>query len=138
MKKWTEKIAGKMRQWAQGRYGNDELNTAAYILSVVLLLLSCFERLRLLIFPAFALMIWTCFRCWSRNLYKRGAEREKYMKFTGGIRSWFRLQKDKWRDRKTYRYFRCSSCGTVMRVPRGKGKITIHCPKCRSDRTAKT
>ncbi len=138
MKKLGEKISAAMRQWMQGRYGNDELNTAMYILSLAFLLLSCFAPLRFCIYPAFVLMIWSCFRSYSRNLYKRRAEREKYLKITGTVRSWFQFQKNKWRDRKTYRYYRCRNCKATLRVPKGKGKITIHCPKCHSDLEART
>ena len=31
---------------------------------------------------------------------------------------------------KEHKYFTCPNCKTVCRVPRGKGKIVITCPKC--------
>ena len=138
MKKWLKNISYKMQQWMQGRYGNDELNTAAYLLCLVFLILSYSSSFHFLLLPAFVLMIWSCFRCFSRNLYKRNIERRKYLQVTGNIRSWFRLQRDRWRDRKSYRYFRCRQCKAPLRVPRGKGKIKIRCPKCGSEQDAKT
>ncbi len=138
MKNWFNKISRNMQTWMQGRYGNDELNTAMYILSLLLLILSGVSSLHFLFIPSAALILWTCFRVYSKNIYKRSSELEKFLRITGGIRSWFRLQREKWHDRKDYRYFRCKQCRTVLRVPKGKGSIRIHCPKCHGEIQAKT
>ncbi len=138
MKKHLESLSYKIQQWMQGRYGNDELSQFLYYVSLALLVLSLFTPLRFLYIPTIALMLWSCIRCYSKNISRRRAERETYLKVTGGIRSWFRLQNDKWRDRKTYRYFRCKECRAPLRVPRGKGKIRVRCPKCHHEMDAKT
>ncbi len=138
MKKWFENLSYKMQKWMQGRYGNDELSRSLYYVSLALLVLSLFSPLRFLYVPTIALMLWSCIRCCSKNISRRRAERETYLKVTGGIRSWFRLQKDKWRDRKTYRYFQCKECRAPLRVPKGKGKIRVRCPKCHHELDAKT
>ena len=39
---------------------------------------------------------------------------------------------------KDHKYFTCKTCGTVCRVPVGKGKIIITCPKCGAQIQAKT
>lgn len=42
------------------------------------------------------------------------------------------------KDRKNYKYFQCPSCHQKIRVPKGRGKIRIHCPKCGHDFEKKT
>ena len=116
MKKWFETLGIKTRQWMQGRYGADELTKALYILSLAFLILSLFSPLRLFYIPALALMLWSCIRCYSRNYTKRLQEREIYLRFTGKIRAWFHLQRDKWKDRKNFRYFRCKQCFAYKRM----------------------
>ncbi len=138
MKKHFENLSYKMQQWMQGRYGIDELSKALQITSLVLLTLSLFPPFRFFYIPAIFLMVWSCIRCYSRDLARRRNERARYLKLIGFVRSWFRLQKDKWRDRKTYRYFRCKECHTSLRVPKGKGRICIRCPKCQHELNAKT
>ncbi len=128
----------KIQQWMQGRYGIDELSKALYITGFVFLISSLFSPLRFLTILAFAFMLWSCIRCYSKKLAHRRAERDAWLRFTGGIRSWLRLQGDKWRDRKDYRYFRCRECKAPLRVPRGKGRIRIRCPKCHKELDAKT
>ena len=36
-------------------------------------------------------------------------------------------------QRKMYAFFRCPDCDQRVRVPRGRGKIAITCPKCRRE-----
>lgn len=138
MKKWLEKTNLKMQQWMQGRYGIDELSRFTYILSLVIVILSLFNPLRFLSILALALMLWSCIRCYSKNLSKRRHERDIYLKITAAMKSWGRLQKDKWRDRKDYRYFRCKQCKATLRVPKGKGTIRVRCPKCHAELQKKT
>lgn len=138
MKKWFEKLSYKTRQWMQGRYGSDELNVALCYFSLAFLILSLFTPTKFLGILAIALMLWTCIRCFSKEIAARRSERDAYLRFTGRIQSWVRLQKDKWRDRKSYRYFRCEECKMVLRVPKGKGKIRVTCPHCHHESNKKT
>ncbi len=48
------------------------------------------------------------------------------------------LQKRRWADRKTYKYYRCKYCETVFRIPKGKGKVRVTCPGCKEQYTKKT
>ena len=138
MKQRFEKLGYNMQQWMQGRYGNDELNIALYIVSLAFFLCSLFPRMRFFSIPAMLLMLWSCIRCYSKDITGRSRERTAWLRAAGSIKSWFRLQQDKWRDRKEYRYFRCKDCRAPLRVPRGKGNIRIRCPKCHSEIQAKT
>ena len=64
-------------------------------------------------------MLWAMFRCFSRNTYQRYRENRKYL-----------MLLDRIKDRE-HRYFECPKCRQPVRVPRGKGKISITCPKCK-------
>ena len=75
-------------------------------------------------------VIYAYFRIFSKNIYKRAAENQAFMKKTAGIRSWFYKQKSMMAQRKTHRIFKCPTCKQKIRVPKGKGRIEIRCPKC--------
>ena len=83
-----------------------------------------------MIFLSYALLVWGIFRMLSRNIPRRRAENDRFLRFWGPVKAKFRLQKDKWKSRKTHKFFNCPSCKKNLRVPRGKGKIQITCPKC--------
>ncbi len=116
-----------MRNWIQrfmmGRYGNDKLNIAVLVTGVVFSVASVYVgppywKLSLMI-VSYLIMGWALFRMLSRNTYRRYLENRKYLMF---------LQKLKDRE---HRYYDCPRCRQQVRVPRGKGKISITCPKCK-------
>ena len=71
------------------------------------------------------LTFWIFFRIFSKNIHKRRQENEKFFGF-------FKLQKNKWRDRKTHVYRKCPSCKAVLRLPKAKGKHNVVCPRCKN------
>ena len=78
-----------------------------------------------------AVLIVLCFyRMFSRNYEKRRAENQKFMGMWYRIKNFFRRQKDKMRQGKNFRFFKCPSCKNNLRVPKGKGKIYVTCPRC--------
>lgn len=113
-----------------GRYGNDKLNLTILGVAVVISLLSAFIPIPgvnlLLTALAYGLMIWAISRSLSRNTYKRYQENRKYLHVINRVK-----------DRK-HRYFDCPKCRQMVRVPRGKGKIAITCPRCREKFVKKT
>ena len=131
----------RMAGFMAGRNGNDQLNLFLLIVDVVLLLLaSIFARsLGAFLYPlVLALLGYTYFRMLSRNLYKRRTENEKYMRLRAKAASKLRLVRERWVQRRDYKFFTCPSCRAVMRVPRGRGKIKIVCRKCGSSFTGKS
>ncbi len=64
------------------------------------------------------------FRMFSKNVAARRRENERFCGF-------FKLRKNKLRDRKTHVYRKCPKCRAVLRLPRAKGKHSVVCPKCR-------
>ena len=128
------KFRNWMAQAMAGRYGTDQLNRALNIATLVFLVLSLFvggSSVGGLIWVlAILSLVWSTFRTFSRNIGKRSAENEAYLRLTGRLRSRFGGAGDRFRQRKDYRFFRCPSCGTWLRVPRGKGKLSITCRQC--------
>ena len=125
-----------------GRNGNDQLNRFLLLADVVLLLLaSLLGRTALgslLYLLVLALLGLTYFRMLSRDVYKRRSENESYLRRKQQLLSRLRVIKERWKQRKDYKFFTCPSCKAVMRVPRGRGKIRIVCHKCGNTFTGKS
>ena len=117
------KMAYSLRRFMEGRYGNDKLNNAILGCALVMVILALFIRnplVNLILHGiSYALMFWSIFRTLSRTTYKRYQENRQFLKTL-----------DRARDREP-RYFECPKCRQTVRVPRGKGKIAITCPRCR-------
>lgn len=118
-----------------GRNGNDQLNRFLLLADVVLLLLSSilsrYSRLGGLFYLLVLVLLgFTYYRMLSRDLYRRRSENEKYLRVKNQFFAKFRVLRERWKQRKDYKFFSCPSCKAVMRVPRGRGKIRIVCHKC--------
>ena len=138
MKKWFQHLGDKMRSFMYGRYGYDELSRAMSVTALICLLLAMFTGWQILSSVALVLWVWALIRGYSKNISKRQLERQSYLRFTGKIKGWFDTKKRAWSERKTHRYFKCPSCKKTLRVPKGKGKIKITCPECKTQITKKT
>ena len=115
------------------RYGTDQLNVFLMALSFVLLILYSFTRVPVLSVLELALLIVLFFRMFSKNPEKRRNENAVFLKAYRPVKDWWDGLRAQFRDRKTHRYFSCPSCGQKARVPKGKGKICITCPKCKQE-----
>lgn len=138
MKNFFRNIGIRIQQGMVGRYGYDELSRAMSIAALIGLILSCIPGFQFMYIPTIILWAWSMFRCYSRNLEKRRNERSVWLGFMGRIKGWFVLTKRAWKERKTHCFFRCKQCNTILRIPRGKGKILITCPKCNNEIVKKT
>jgi len=132
MRSLGQKAAASFRQFMLGRYGSDKLNTAILCAALVCCLLSTLlGRLLgiariLLVIAAYGLMLWAVLRMLSRNTYGRYRENTKYLSFIKRLK-----------DRE-HRYYACPKCSQTVRVPKGKGKVSITCPKCSAKFIKKT
>lgn len=128
----------KMARFMYGRYGMDQLSRNLSLICLVLLIVTMFVRNNVIYMIALVGIVYTYFRVFSRNISRRSEENERYLKFHYKVVG--KLNKIKFRitDSKTHRIFRCPSCSQKIRVPRGKGKISIKCPKCRIEFIKKT
>lgn len=127
---WRDKFTNFM----YGRYGVDQLSRFMLIVTFVLCILSMFIRIPLLSTLILLLIILTYFRMFSKNIYKRAAENEKYLQFiskfkkNAGTGTYTNSQNAQ--QKKYYKYFKCPGCSQKIRIPKGHGKIEIRCPKC--------
>ena len=129
-RQFAAKLVGLLRTFMAGRYGTDKLNMLILSVGLVASLLSVIFRFRpvnlILFILSYGMMFWAIFRCLSRNTYKRYQENRKFLQLAGRLK-----------DRE-HRYFDCPKCRQMVRVPRGKGKISITCPRCREKFVKKT
>ena len=131
---WLRELGAKLsagfRQFMTGRYGTDKLNMWILGAGVIVCLVSLFMPWAIvkliLTLVSYGLMFWAIFRCFSRNTYKRYRENRRFL-----------MLLDRFKDRE-HRYFDCPRCRQPVRVPRGKGKIAITCPKCKEKFIKKT
>lgn len=113
-----------------GRYGLDSFGKCTLIGALLAMLLAAFTDSSILTILSWALIIYTYYRMFSRQVYKRASENQTYLNKTYKIRSWFGAQKNAMAQRKTHHIYRCPSCRQKIRIPKGKGKIEVRCPKC--------
>ena len=130
----------KLARFMIGRNGNDQLNLFLLAVDLVLLILASLTKGpggRLLYILVFALLGYAYFRMFSRNVTRRREENGKYLRRRYALLAALKLRKEKWVQRKDYKFFTCPSCKTTLRVPRGHGKIKIVCRKCGNSFTGK-
>ncbi len=132
MGNFMNNLRSKMYRFMQGRYGVDQFNRFLFGCSIALLLLSIFLG-NFMYLLALACLIYSYFRMLSKNTQKRCRENLMYVGCTKHIRSWFNTWKLRFKERKTHHIYRCKKCGQNIRVPKGRGKICITCPKCRNE-----
>lgn len=126
-----------MRNWLQkvmaGRYGVDEFNRFLNTTALIALVLSViFGGVLSLVFWLLAIvsLIFSYIRMFSRNTYKRRAENSAYLTMRYNLTRKLTGLKQRLQQKKYYRFYKCPKCGITTRVPKGKGKIRITCPKC--------
>lgn len=112
-----------------GRYGSDQLNIFLLAVYLILYFVSWITGLGFLSYLGFIAIIVALFRILSRNLDRRRAENAKFLKLIAPVSQWIKLRRTMHRD-KDHCYFKCPNCGQHLRVPKGKGKITVTCRAC--------
>lgn len=124
---WQRKAA----DWMRGRRGPDDIAVFCTNLAVILVVINLFARVSWLSWIALALLAYSIFRIQSKNLGPRAKENEAFLKALGPARPWIQNPKAAFAETKQYKHVKCSSCGQRVRVPRGKGKLRVTCPKCK-------
>ena len=113
-----------------GRYGLDPLGIALMVLAFLLSIFLRFQPYTLIYLISYIPLVICVWRVLSRNLQKRAAENQKFMRVARPVFEWCRTLGPRLRTWGTHRYFRCPNCKQKVRVPKGRGKIIITCPKC--------
>lgn len=127
----------KFYRFMQGRYGVDQFAKFTMGVALVSIVLAIFVNTgssagSLLDMLGLVAIVYTYFRFFSRNISKRAQENQKYLSATAKLRQRLNKEKNMMKQRKDYHIYTCPSCGQKVRIPRGKGKIEISCPKCHS------
>lgn len=123
---WQRKAA----EWLRGRQGPDDLAVFSTDLAVVIVIVNLFARVDWLSWVALALVAYSVFRITSKNLGARSRENAAFLKALGPARPWFQNPRAAWRELRAYRHVSCPSCRQRVRVPRGKGRLRVTCPRC--------
>ena len=124
----------KFTNFMYARYGVDQFSRFIILIVFILCVLSMFIRTQILSLLILVLIVFTYYRMFSKNIYKRAAENEKYLQFISrfkrknGSTTYNNTQNAE--QKKYYKYFKCPGCSQKIRIPRGHGKIEIKCPKC--------
>lgn len=124
------------RRFFSNRYGNDELNMTVMAIALLVGIISAFTKGMTFLIFALTQALLLCFwflRFFSKNRFARNSENQKFLRlclyfrdFFKGIKPFFKRMTDF-----EHKYFKCPRCKSRLRVPRGRGIITITCPRCR-------
>lgn len=120
----------KFAQFMQGRYGVDQLASFLNALLLILIIGNLFLGSRILELAVILLFIFSYARIFSRNHSRCYKQNQWFLDKTSGIRRIFAKEKAYQTIRKDYHIYTCSQCKQKIKIPKGKGKIIVTCPKC--------
>lgn len=123
----------RMMRFMYGRYGNDELSRVYLGVAIACFVVYLFTRSPFAYLTGFLLLIYGLYRSFSKNIAKMSAQNQKYLNWRYQRAVKLNQSKIHWSQRKDYRFYKCPSCSQKVRVPRGRGKIAITCPKCKTE-----
>lgn len=134
MKELLEKWRRQFRQFMIGRYGADELSRFLLGMVCVLIVINLFmPKGAPLVILELVLLVVCYYRMFSKQISRRFEENQKFLTLKFHVTEWFKNLKFKIKEGRKYKIFKCPSCGQKIRIPRGHGKISIHCRKCGND-----
>ncbi len=132
VKSYMNKFKEQLIHFMRGRYGGDLLNNVLLWVLVIFQVLNIFLKnpaLHLLINMIF---VYALYRIMSKNIWARQKENLRFLDLTKDIRNRFKVIERNSKD-KDYKCFICPNCKQMVKVPRGKGRIVISCPRCKSN-----
>lgn len=121
----------KFYRFMQGRYGIDQLNSFLMIVYVICFIVNMFIGSIVLTFIAYGTWLFVIFRMFSKNIYARNRENDKYLNFFSPLSRWLKLKLMSKQD-PSNKYFSCPKCKQMVRVPKGHGTVVVTCPNCQN------
>ena len=121
----------KFYRFMQGRYGIDQLNSFLMIVCVISFIVNMFIGSIVLTFIAYGTWLFVIFRMFSKNIYARNRENDKYLNFFSPLSRWLKLKLMSKQD-PSNKYFSCPKCKQMVRVPKGHGTVVVTCPNCQN------
>ena len=128
-----QKIRDALERFMAGRYGMDNLNQFLLVVFFILFFVELFAGgtiSAVCSWLSLFLLVLLYFRMFSRNQYARAEENLKYNQIKNRITGVFRRSGGSSQTDRDHKIFMCPQCGQKVRVPRGRGKVQIRCPKC--------
>ena len=125
----------KLQRFMIGRYGVDSFSKFLLGGALAICVLDIFINSRLLTTWFYILVFYSYFRIFSRNIQKRYQENMKFLQYKNKFTSKFEKEINLMKQRKTHHIYKCPTCSQKIRIPRGKGRICITCPKCKTEFT---
>ncbi|MBQ8647691.1 MAG: hypothetical protein IJ484_06075 [Oscillospiraceae bacterium] len=123
----------KIQRFMIGRYGHDSLNKDLSTAALVLMVLSLLFGWNLCSLLATAALILLYYRMLSRDIASRSRENAMYYQLKQQAKNKLHQMRTRLSQSKNYHFYRCPQCRQTLRVPRGRGKIAITCPKCHTE-----
>ena len=121
-----------LKKFMAGRYGVDQLSMLLMGIQIFLSILSLFVKNQVITMLYIVIPVIILYRIFSKNIPKRYQENMKLLNAWKSIKNNVNNMIKRIKSSKDYRYYKCSNCKQNLRVPRGKGKISITCPKCKT------
>ncbi|CRZ35761.1 hypothetical protein DFR55_1262 [Herbinix hemicellulosilytica] len=123
----------KLRRFMMGRYGIDDLGRFLLGMALIILLMSRFFLRTALYAVSLSVLIIVYYRIFSKNINSRYRENQAFLNYKNKLINFIRKQKYIFKQRRIYRIYKCPGCGQKIRIPKGKGRVQITCPKCKTD-----
>ena len=121
----------KIRRYMQGRYGMDELSKFLMAISIVMIIMASLTRNSIVNLVSFILIGFVYYRMFSKNFYKCSLQNQKYLTLRNRLMGSWQNRISRFKQRKIYSFYDCPECRQKVRIPKGKGKVQITCPKCK-------
>lgn len=120
----------RMMQFMRGRYGTDQFSNFLMWSACILVFSNIFLKNGIINLIAIFIFLYAYARVFSRNIVRRSGENTWFLNKTYKIRMRLRKEQSHMLIRKTHHIYSCPECRQKIKIPRGKGKIEIRCPKC--------
>jgi len=123
----------KLIKFMYGRYGADQFTKFVSVLIIICLIINIFTNGIYFYAAGILLFAYNCFRMFSKDHSKRYKENQVYLKYADKIKHFFKREKYIINERKTHHIYTCPKCKQKIRIPKGKGRISVSCPKCHTE-----
>lgn len=120
-----------LRRFMYGRNGGDQLSICLVVVSMIVTLIARISDISLLLTISYAPLLVALYRMLSKNVQKRRMENHRFVLIFNPFYAKFKQNLRQIKDFRTHKYYKCTKCETTLRVPKGKGKISITCPRCK-------
>ena len=128
-------MRNRLRNFMLGHYGFDSFSKFLMGVALVLCILDIFINSVFINSWFIVIMIYVYYRMFSKNINKRYQENMKYLQVKNKVVAKFNSEKSIMKQRKTHHIYKCPTCSQKIRIPKGKGRICITCPKCKTEFT---